>query len=253
MIDTVGLVQNLLFLSCTNPKQKTQLQVHIRACEHIQAHIWVWEHRHAHKSAHKRLRATEGNWQLLTATDPYCRLLTANDKYWHLLTDTDSYWQLLSATNTYQATYTYWQLVIHTDTYWHLLTPTDTYRHLLIPNDSYWHLLTATDSYWQLLSPSLTCCAATSVAALAAWPFLVQLIVGVGWPGGRGAYEEEQSQGYNRRTTYESYLSRHTSESLKDIGKILETRPQSSKNAQKLNFFCKVHDVDKITLLFSFQ
>ena len=39
MIDTVGLVQNLLFLSCTNPKQKTQLQVHIRACEHIQAHI----------------------------------------------------------------------------------------------------------------------------------------------------------------------------------------------------------------------
>ena len=68
-------------------------------------------------------------------------------------------------------------------------------------------------------------------------------------------YEEEQSQGYNIRTMctftnfssnnffrffvkypispYESYLSRHTSESLKNFVKILETRLQSSKNVQK--------------------
>ena len=87
------------------------------------------------------------------------------------------------------------------------------------------------------------------------------------------AYKEEQ--GYNRRTMcsftnfssnktvkffgkqpkswYESYLSRHTSESLKNIVKILETRPQSSKNAQKWTKICKIHDVDKITLLFGFQ
>ena len=32
---------------------------------------------------------------------------------------------------------------------------------------------------------------------------------------------------------YESHLSRHTAEPLKKIVKILETRPQSSKNAQK--------------------
>jgi len=32
---------------------------------------------------------------------------------------------------------------------------------------------------------------------------------------------------------YESHLARHTAEPLKKIVKILETRPQSSKNAQK--------------------
>ena len=35
-------------------------------------------------------------------------------------------------------------------------------------------------------------------------------------------------------------------------GKIWETRPQSSKNAQKLTKISKIHDVDKITLLFGF-
>ena len=55
------------------------------------------------------------------------------------------------------------------------------------------------------------------------------------------------------KSPYESYLSRHTSESLKNIVKILETRPQSSKNAQKWTEICKINDVDKITLLFGFQ
>ena len=52
---------------------------------------------------------------------------------------------------------------------------------------------------------------------------------------------------------YESHLARHTSEPLEKIVKILETRPQSSKNAQKSVKNCKIHDVDKSTLLFGFQ
>ena len=52
---------------------------------------------------------------------------------------------------------------------------------------------------------------------------------------------------------YESHLARHTAEPLKKIVKILETRPQSSKNAQKSIKNCKIHDVDKSTLLFGFQ
>ena len=40
---------------------------------------------------------------------------------------------------------------------------------------------------------------------------------------------------------------------LKNIVKMRETRPQSSKNAQKWTEICKIHDVDKITLLFGFQ
>ena len=47
--------------------------------------------------------------------------------------------------------------------------------------------------------------------------------------------------------------SRHTSESLKIIVKVFKTRPQSSKNAQKWIKICKIHDVDKSTLLFGFQ
>ena len=38
-----------------------------------------------------------------------------------------------------------------------------------------------------------------------------------------------------------------------ELVKILETRPQSSKNAQKWIKICKIHVVDKITLLFGFQ
>ena len=34
---------------------------------------------------------------------------------------------------------------------------------------------------------------------------------------------------------------------------ILETRPQSSKNAPKLTNICKIQDVDKNTLVFGFQ
>ena len=56
-----------------------------------------------------------------------------------------------------------------------------------------------------------------------------------------------------KKSLYESYLSRHTSESLKNIVKILETRPQSSKNAQAWRKICKIHEVDKITLLYGFQ
>ena len=38
-----------------------------------------------------------------------------------------------------------------------------------------------------------------------------------------------------------------------NIVKILETRPQSSKTNQKWRKFCEIHDVDKSTLLLSFQ
>ena len=51
---------------------------------------------------------------------------------------------------------------------------------------------------------------------------------------------------------YESHLSRHASEPLKKIVQILETRPQSSKNAQKFTKICKFHDVDKSTVAFGF-
>ena len=56
----------------------------------------------------------------------------------------------------------------------------------------------------------------------------------------------------SQKSPYESYLSRHTSESLKNIVKLLESRPQSSKNAHKWTKNGKSHDVDKITVLFSF-
>ena len=49
------------------------------------------------------------------------------------------------------------------------------------------------------------------------------------------------------------HLSRHTSEPQKKIIKILETRPQSRQNAQKWTKNGKIHDVDKSTLVFSFQ
>ena len=52
---------------------------------------------------------------------------------------------------------------------------------------------------------------------------------------------------------YESHLSRHTSEPRKEILKIIETRPQSSKNAQKWIKICKIYDVGKSTLVFGFQ
>ena len=45
----------------------------------------------------------------------------------------------------------------------------------------------------------------------------------------------------------------HTSEQLKKIVKILETRRQNSKNAQKIIGNCKIPDVDKNRLVFSFQ
>ena len=55
------------------------------------------------------------------------------------------------------------------------------------------------------------------------------------------------------KSPYESHLSWHTSESLKNIVEILENRPQSSKNDQKSIKICKTHDLDKSTLLFGFQ
>ena len=42
---------------------------------------------------------------------------------------------------------------------------------------------------------------------------------------------------YIAKSPYESHLSRHTFESRKNLVKILETRPQSSKNAKKWIFF----------------
>ena len=50
---------------------------------------------------------------------------------------------------------------------------------------------------------------------------------------------------------YESHVSRHTYEPLKK--KLLKTRPHISKNASKCTTICKIHDVDKSTLVFSFQ
>ena len=52
---------------------------------------------------------------------------------------------------------------------------------------------------------------------------------------------------------YESHLSGHTSEHMKKIVKIIETRPQSSRNAPKWIKFSKIHDVDKSTLMYGFQ
>ena len=52
---------------------------------------------------------------------------------------------------------------------------------------------------------------------------------------------------------FESNLSRHTSEPLKKIVKILETRLQSIKNAQKRTKNCKIYEGDKRTLVFGFQ
>ena len=51
----------------------------------------------------------------------------------------------------------------------------------------------------------------------------------------------------------ESQLSRHTSEPMNKIVKIIETSPQRSKNAPKWIYFCKIHDLGKSTLLFGFQ
>ena len=47
---------------------------------------------------------------------------------------------------------------------------------------------------------------------------------------------------------YESNLSRHGK-----MVKIIETRPKSNKKAPKWLQICKVHNVDKITLVFGFQ
>ena len=52
---------------------------------------------------------------------------------------------------------------------------------------------------------------------------------------------------------YESHLSRHTSEPMRKNVKILETRPQSSKNYPKWIKNGKMHNVDKSTLVFGFQ
>ena len=58
---------------------------------------------------------------------------------------------------------------------------------------------------------------------------------------------------FKQKLPYESQLSRHTSEALKKIVKILETRLQSSKNALKWTKICKIRDVDQSTLVFGFQ
>ena len=55
------------------------------------------------------------------------------------------------------------------------------------------------------------------------------------------------------KSPYESHLSRHTSEPMKFFKKIIENRPQSSKNAPKWIKNCKIHDADKSTLVFAFQ
>ena len=55
------------------------------------------------------------------------------------------------------------------------------------------------------------------------------------------------------KITYESHLSRHTSEPMRKNVKIFETRLQSSKNAPKWIKNGKMHDVDKNTLVFGFQ
>ena len=52
---------------------------------------------------------------------------------------------------------------------------------------------------------------------------------------------------------YESHLSRHTSEPLQKIVKILKTGLQSSKNVPKWTKICKIHNVDKSKMVFSFQ
>ena len=54
-----------------------------------------------------------------------------------------------------------------------------------------------------------------------------------------------------KKILYESYLSIHTSELMTEIVKLIETRPQSSKNAPKWTKNCKIHD--KSTLVFGFQ
>ena len=59
--------------------------------------------------------------------------------------------------------------------------------------------------------------------------------------------------GKKPKSPYEVHRSMHTFESLKSIVKILETIPQSSKNAQKWIKIGKIHKVDKSTLLFGFQ
>ena len=56
-----------------------------------------------------------------------------------------------------------------------------------------------------------------------------------------------------QKLPYESHLSRPTSEPPKKIVKILETRLQSSKIAPKWTTNCKIHDVDKSTVVFGFQ
>ena len=50
-----------------------------------------------------------------------------------------------------------------------------------------------------------------------------------------------------------SHLSRHTSEPMTTIVKIIETWPQSSKNTPKWTKNFKIHDLDKSTLVFGFQ
>ena len=52
---------------------------------------------------------------------------------------------------------------------------------------------------------------------------------------------------------YKSHLSRHTSEPMKKMVIIIETRPQSSKNAPKWIKIGKIHDIGKSTLVFGFQ
>ena len=56
------------------------------------------------------------------------------------------------------------------------------------------------------------------------------------------------------KSPYESHLSRYTSEPLKVFFfLIIENRPQSSKNAQKWITICKIHDVDKSTVVLVFN
>ena len=54
------------------------------------------------------------------------------------------------------------------------------------------------------------------------------------------------------QSPYESHLSRHTSEPIKKVVKTIEIKLQSSKNAPKWIHICKIHDVDKSTLVFGF-
>ena len=49
------------------------------------------------------------------------------------------------------------------------------------------------------------------------------------------------------------FKARPTSKPMKKMQKIIEDRPQSSKNAPKWIKICKIHDINKSTLVFGIQ